>query len=406
VTAVLQTTSSAASAASDSSRAAATAPEVDRSQTDAAPHPRVDAQVAALHAYRRNALRWDAAGDDVVAPEGTHWRSIDVDGVQRRYLVSKPPGLDEPAPLVVAFHGLRQRAPGFARMTGLVAATRAAGEVLVLPESVGPAFNDGRLGAQGPHDARFTDAVVEHLVQSGAVDQRRVTVTGFSNGAGMAMRFAGEHPGAVAAVVSVDGALIAGQHAPRPQGDVRAVLVHGDADPVQPWAGRPAGVRLTRPGYISVPATVSTWVAADRAGRVSQVVRHTDTGGQHRTAVVRTWQPTPGGARVTSIRVVGMAHRWPVTSVAALRGPDVSLEAVGATRLVVDTARTARAQGLATLSSGSGELSAASSVPGTAPASVPSGAAASGSPVSGPAGSGAGRSDVVPLPTGPGVRTS
>ena len=129
----------------------------------------------------------------------------------------------------------------------LVAATRAAGEVLAMPESSGPAFNDGRLGAWGPADDVFAIAIIRQLAGSGSADPRRITVAGFSNGAGMAMRLAAEHPGLVAAVVSVDGELLAGAGAPRPTAPVRIYLVHGTADLMQPWSGRgPRGVAHAR----------------------------------------------------------------------------------------------------------------------------------------------------------------
>ncbi|MEO7235326.1 MAG: PHB depolymerase family esterase [Lapillicoccus sp.] len=240
---------------------------------------------------------------------GTAECTVRVAGKQRSYLLSVPPS-DQPAPLVVAFHGLFQTARVFAGQTGLVSATRNAGLVLALPESDGPAFNDGRLGATGPQDDAFTLALVDELVAAKVVDRRRVVVAGFSNGAGMAMSVACAHPQAVAALVSVDGSLMDGVGAPRPTAPVRAVLVHGTADKVQPWEGRPAKGPML-PAYIPVPATVAAWASA--AGGGPAVVDRLPGSLGRGPVEVSTWSPGPSGVGVVSYVISGMGHVWPVS---------------------------------------------------------------------------------------------
>ena len=239
---------------------------------------------------------------------GTAVCTVRVAGKQRSYLLSVPHS-DQPAPLVVAFHGLFQTARVFAAQTGLVAATRTAGLVLAMPESDGPAFNDGRLGATGPQDDAFTLALVDELVAARVVDPRRVVVTGFSNGAGMAMSVASAHPGAVAALVAVDGSLMAGAGSPRPTAPVRTFLVHGTADKVQPWQGRAARGPLM-PAYIPVPATVAAWV--DVAGAGPPVVERRPGSLGRGPVEVSTWSPGKSGVAVVSYVVTGMGHVWPV----------------------------------------------------------------------------------------------
>ena len=239
---------------------------------------------------------------------GTAVCTVQVAGTQRAYLLSVPPS-DRPAALVVAFHGLFQTARVFAAQTGLVAATRTAGVVLAMPESDGPAFNDGRLGVTGPQDVAFTLALVDELVAAGVADPRRVVVTGFSNGAGMAMSVAAAHPRAVAALVSVDGSLMDGAGAARPTAPVRTFLVHGTADKVQPWEGRAARGPLM-PAYIPVPTTVAAWV--DAAGAGPAVVERRPGSLGRGPVEVSTWSPGESGAGVVSYIVTGMGHVWPV----------------------------------------------------------------------------------------------
>lgn len=244
-------------------------------------------------------------------PAATTRCTVQVAGERRAFVLSTPTATGRAA-LVVAYHGLRQTAATFAGLTGLVSSARAAGVVLALPESDGPAFNDGRLGATGPDDDAVFVALVRQLVTAGLVDPRRVVVTGFSNGAGMAMRVAAVHPDMVAAVVSIDGSLIAAPGAPRPTGPVRAVLVHGTADPVQPWRGRPA-VGPLMPAYVPVPSTQAAWVAAAGAGRAT--VRHLGGTPGHPSVTVTSWAPGRAKVPVTAYTVVGMGHVWPVATV-------------------------------------------------------------------------------------------
>lgn len=263
--------------------------------------------------------------------------TLRIGGEERSYLLSVPPS-DRAAPLVVGFHGLFQTARVFDGQTGLVAATRAAGLVLALPESEGPAFNDGRLGASGPKDEAFTMALVDVLVRSHIADPHRVTVVGFSNGAGMAMTMASRHPRSIAALVSIDGSLMGGSGAPRPSGPVRAVLVHGTADRVQPWNGRPARGPLL-PAYISVPDTVAAWV--DAAGGGSSVQERLPGSLGRGPVEVSTWSPSRGDAQVTAYTIPGMGHVWPV---AASDNVDATALVVRAASSVPDSTGTSTPQ--------------------------------------------------------------
>lgn len=263
--------------------------------------------------------------------------TLRVGGEERAYLLSVPPS-EHAAPLVLAFHGLSQTAHVFDTQTGLVSATRAAGLVLALPESEGPAFNDGRFGSAGPKDEAFALALIDVLVRSRIADPRRIVVAGFSNGAGMAMTMAAKHPQSVASLVSVDGSLMGAPGSPRPTGPVRAFLVHGTADKVQPWNGRPARGQIL-PAYIPVPDTVSAWVEA--AGGGTAVVDRWPGSLGRGPVEVTTWSPGRAGAQVTAYTVSGMGHVWPV---AASDNVDATALVVHAASTVPVSAQTAAAR--------------------------------------------------------------
>lgn len=215
-----------------------------------------------------------------------------------RSFLFQPAPVPGRAPLVVALHGLDGEAGAFARATGLPSAAADAGVALVVPRASGRAWNDGRLGPDGPDDAAFVRAVVAELVAEGVVHPGRVVVSGFSNGAGMAMVLAARHPLDWAGAVAVSGELLAGRGAVRPvPAAVRGGpgppvwLSHGDADPVQPWAGRSA-----RSAWLPALASVDETVAAFRRANATGPVQ------------VTTW---PGPAPVTVYRLSAAGHGWP-----------------------------------------------------------------------------------------------
>lgn len=278
------------------------------------------------------------------------WQDVRVAGVTRRYLLAVPPTPDgtvghPPRALVVVFHGLWQHPGTFVRATGLLAAAMAENVVLAVPDAEHGAFNDGRLGRHGPKDDAFFLALRAQLVHRGLVDPTRVTVAGFSNGAGMAMEIASRHPHDVAAVVVVCGELLAAPGSARPHVAVTTVLIHGTADRLQPWNGRRRWGRWLV-ASTSVPATVGSFVGAlgPHGSPAVAAVRGARSVDGQPGVTVTTWRG-PAGRSVTFYRIAGFGHAWPVrhaTRPGHLRGRLVETAPIGATAITLATARTAR----------------------------------------------------------------
>lgn len=246
---------------------------------------------------------------ETTAPKGFSWRSLVVDKTRRTFLLHVPAGIQSPAPLVIALHGLHLSAPWMATRTDLAAAADRAGVVLAIPASLHGAWNDGRLGAGGPDDAAFIRTLASSLAGQGLADPRRVVISGFSNGAEMALVLASRYPQEFAAVVSISGELLSGHHAAHPHGSIPAIFTHGTSDPVQPYDGRPPRGALW-PSLQSEGATVAAFVAANHltGPPTSRVL---DTGpGSHRV-VEFSWPAGTGGAPVTLYQIVGGGHVWP-----------------------------------------------------------------------------------------------
>lgn len=271
------------------------------------------------------------------APVSTTSVTVAVADVSRDYLLSGAPAVAGAyAPLLILYPGLDQEPTDFLADTDIVAAATAAGVVVASPESPDRAFNDGRFGVEGPDDDAFAMAIIGQLANAGAIDPARVTVSGFSNGAGMAIALAARHPDAIAAFVSVDGEMLSGPNQITPTGPVSAYFIHGTADSVQPVEGR-LFESERRPGYISEQATVAAFIAAD--GDATAVPIQVDIP-RHRGArvgpVSLTRWASPGAAAVTYASVAAMGHTWPTSSCGPLAVlPQVAAKAATARRTAI-----------------------------------------------------------------------
>jgi polyhydroxybutyrate depolymerase len=250
--------------------------------------------------------------------------TLTVGGEPRQYLLFCPgtPGGHAGArrqPLVIFLHGAGGTAAWADGETGWSALAAKEGFALALPEGTPPhpdrppkfltnppRWNDGGPGATGEplaaDDVAFLAAVIDDATDRAGIDPRRVYLSGFSNGAGMAFRAAAELADRITAVAPVAGSCWVAN--PRPVRPVPTLYVIGSDDPLVPLRGgevrSPWLHRLVR--RPPVAATLETWAAAigcDPAPRVES-----DAGGVR----VETY---PGPVEFRSVVIDGLGHHWP-----------------------------------------------------------------------------------------------
>ncbi len=243
------------------------------------------------------------------------------DGVERRYLLYRPPSLGPAAALVVVLHGRGIDPAAFDRWTGFSVLAAEEGFALALPAARGEVWNDGRFegrrwqGVERVDDVGFLSAVVDDVLARIPVDPRRVALVGMSNGATMTARLVLAHADRFAALAQVAGtaaaALLPGA---RPASSVPVLQIHGTGDRMSPYEGGPARGILTR-GLLHGAAGPSTgvdawarfWVevnSADPEPRVEEL------GPDVR---VRAWRGSTPRSDIRFYRVDGGGHTWPGT---------------------------------------------------------------------------------------------
>jgi polyhydroxybutyrate depolymerase len=239
------------------------------------------------------------------------------------------------APLVVFLAGTGATAAWADRETGWSELAAREGFALALPEALPPdpttppsfltnppRWDDGselriadcRLQIEGKQtagivpsnpqsdDVAFLTAVLDDAVARFGVDARRVYMSGFSNGAGMAFRFAAERADRVAAVAPVAGHCWLAD--PRPARPVPTFYMAGTHDLLLPLRGgevrSPWSNRLVR--RPPVAETLERWARA--IGCEAVPVLQSDDGTVRRDRY-------PGPVAFEALTITGLGHHWP-----------------------------------------------------------------------------------------------
>ena len=233
--------------------------------------------------------------------------SLRVGGVQRTSTVISPTDAspDEQLPVVVVLHGLGVNANAMSRTADWRGAVARDRFIAVFPQGVNDSWNMGPCcppaNLIGVADLAFLDALVADLTARSDVDDERMYLSGFSNGALMVYTYACTRPEVFAAVAPMAGTNVTGC---RPTRAVSLLHQHGDADLVVPYGGGVAlGSLVSSAPFPAVEDSVAAWASAD--GCAADPVVRTDA------EVVRTeWSGCADSTRVELVKVPGKGHVW------------------------------------------------------------------------------------------------
>jgi polyhydroxybutyrate depolymerase len=260
---------------------------------------------------------------------GRHEISLDFDGRHRTAVIVVPPQDARPAgrwPLVVMLHGAGGSTKNVQENTGWDSLGEQRGFLTLFPNGT-PKNEDesesfrrnpqtwnsgakeslssgaGSAASKQVNDVGFLEALIQRVSQQIPVDPARIYVAGHSNGAGMAYRFAFEHPDVVAAVGVMAGHFF--QDSPSARSDVSLIQILGEKDPFVPLAGGEAGIlwlKMQVPPALDAP---TRWAKMLGIAAGPEVLRDDD-----RLKIIH-WGPSTSGAEVKSVLIKGHGHGWP-----------------------------------------------------------------------------------------------
>jgi polyhydroxybutyrate depolymerase len=240
----------------------------------------------------------------------------------RDYLLTQPitPASSSAGMIIILLHGTGGTAAWANQETGLPMFAQKHGFILVTPEgsppfldqpprflSNPPRWNDGST-SQGDRfhsdidDVQFLDSVITDVSERTRASARRVFILGFSNGAGMAFRYAAERAERVAGIVPIAG--LCWVDNPTPSRPVPTFYLLGDADPLipfrggmvrSPWTGR----LQARPPVLT---SIQRWAMAMDCDPQPKEEMETE----HYRQMVH-----PGPVEFRTLFVKDLGHHWP-----------------------------------------------------------------------------------------------
>jgi polyhydroxybutyrate depolymerase len=253
-----------------------------------------------------------SSGCGMARSPGTSSITVRSRGPDRTVIVHVPRGYaaSRPSALVLNLHGSGSTAAGQEAFSGMDATSDADGFLVAYPQAAiasgtgfdwnvpgQPLIGGSSVPSGAADDVSFLTSLVSTLSSRYCVNRDRVDATGFSGGARMASQLACDASTTFAAVAPVSGLRY-----PSPCATRRAVPVlafHGDADPVDPYAGNGQAYWT-----YSVPEAARRWAGHD--GCRSTPVTTPATG-----ATVIAYSGCRDGAAVQLSTVQGEGHEWP-----------------------------------------------------------------------------------------------
>lgn len=201
-------------------------------------------------------------------------------GLERTYRVYEPKTEGKKS-LIIGIHSLGGSSQRFAYYTGLHNVTNE-NTIVVYPDAT-PSNKKGlRAGWNSPYccgtgfennidDAGYILALLEKITQDYDIDQTKVFLTGFSNGATMSQYLAAEYPDKFAGVAAISGSVGVKTKFLRPSSEIPILLAHGKKDASIPFEGGTTGDDKFF-DWLDFTTTVNTWRSVNGCNEETKTV--------------------------------------------------------------------------------------------------------------------------------------
>jgi polyhydroxybutyrate depolymerase len=238
----------------------------------------------------------------------------------RHFILHIPTGYEpgNALALVINFHGYGSNASEEEALTGMSDLADEEGFIVAYPEGLDARWNDGP-GTRGDNDLQFVRDLVQSIEGQYSIDAKRIYVTGFSNGGGMANRVGCALADLVAAIATNSGAYNFWERC-EPSRPMPVLAFHGMDDNIVPFGGGKA--RNVIPPIVDWS---TAWAARNSCSETPIITTPADGVG------LQTWSSCKDNADVELYILENHGHSWPGSSVMP---PSITSQAVNATELM------------------------------------------------------------------------
>jgi poly(3-hydroxybutyrate) depolymerase len=241
---------------------------------------------------------------DAVPTPGDGLQTLEVDGVEREYLLTVPESYsgDEAVPLLVNLHPLMGSAEQQLEDSRFDVLAEREGFIVVTPQAVRGVWTvTGFPIGNGADDLGFITALVADLSAAYAIDADRIYATGMSQGGFLAFELACNYSSTFAAIAPVSGVMTPDMAAScSPERRVPVLQTHGTAD--------------AQIDYDASQVAIQWWVTFNGAAGPPAISELPDPFPDNGTAVARlVYAGGDAGVDVEHLRITGGGHVWPGT---------------------------------------------------------------------------------------------
>lgn len=212
-------------------------------------------------------------------------KKLTYDGLERTYRIYDPKSSGKKS-LIIGLHALGGSSRRFSFFTGLHNVTDE-NTIVVYPDAV-PANKKGlQAGWNSTYccgsglennidDIGFILALIDKLIRDYDIDQSKIFITGFSNGATMAQYLVTEYPKKFAGIAAISGSVGVKEKVLKPSTAIPILLAHGMRDASIPFKGGVAGDDGFF-NWLDFGTTVNTWRNVNGCSQETKIIEQSNT---------------------------------------------------------------------------------------------------------------------------------
>lgn len=268
-------------------------------------------------------------------------KAIMINGMKRSYYVFLPPNYNpqKSYPVLFVFHGGLRNASNILEVTGFRNYQKEYNFILIAPNGLGR-FNQetfltwdagscsGYAHYLHANETLFIKSILEEVSDSYSIDEKKIYLTGMSNGAMLCYKLVRTLPGRFAGIAAVSGAMNHEQTPPAKP--IPVIIFHGTADKrILYNGGTPLDFfeekcRIDKP----VSHAVDFWVKNNKCGSKPTKIKKGKI-------IIYKYTNCEDNANVTLYKIIGGKHAWPGGKRDSIIGDGVFKE-INASKIILD----------------------------------------------------------------------